>query len=139
MTEKDEMVALSIKQYWLYAITDLGKDIENRTWKPPQRAIGTRIALHASQQVDHGNAERVRALGGLSRISFNEGIRHTATGAIVATAKLEGYCTQSSSRWFSGPIGWILSDVRKLEEPIPCKGQLGLWTVPDDIVEMIND
>ena len=132
------MDAFSIRQFWLYAITDLGKDIENRTWKPPQRAIGTRIALHASQSIDRDGAEAVRLLSGVSRISFNEGIRYAATGAIVATAKLEGYCTQSSSRWFSGPFGWMLSDVRKLEEPIPCGGQLGLWAVPDDIAEMIN-
>jgi activating signal cointegrator 1 len=29
-----------------------------------------------------------------------------------------------------GRYAWILENVRMLKEPIPCKGMLGLWTVP---------
>jgi activating signal cointegrator 1 len=33
--------------------------------------------------------------------------------------------------------GWILTGVRKLPQPIPCKGALGLWTVPTEIEQEI--
>jgi hypothetical protein len=29
--------------------------------------------------------------------------------------------------WFSGPYGWVLSDVQKLATPVPCRGAQGLW------------
>lgn len=37
-----------------------------------------------------------------------------------------------------GRFAWLLADVRPLPEPLPCKGALGLWTVPNDIVLQIN-
>jgi hypothetical protein len=37
-----------------------------------------------------------------------------------------------------GRYAWILSDVRPVE-PIPCKGRLGLWNLPEGIEEMIRD
>jgi hypothetical protein len=33
-----------------------------------------------------------------------------------------------------GPVCFLLSDIVRVDPPIPCKGKLGLWTVPDDIV-----
>lgn len=32
-----------------------------------------------------------------------------------------------------GRYGWVLAEVRRLEKPIPCRGQQGLWTVPGEI------
>lgn len=40
--------ALSIKQPWAYLIAAGIKDIENRTWKCPEKYIGQRILIHAS-------------------------------------------------------------------------------------------
>ena len=34
-------------------------------------------------------------------------------------------------------FGWVLGDVKRLKEPIPCKGALGLWTVgPRELREL---
>jgi hypothetical protein len=33
-------------------------------------------------------------------------------------------------RWFFGPVGYVLRDVVALPRPVPCKGMLGLWTLP---------
>ena len=41
------------------------------------------------------------------------------------------------ARWFMGPIGWLLEDVRPLT-PITCKGGHGLWDVPRDVVDRIT-
>lgn len=57
-------------------------------------------------------------------------------GRIIATARLVGWCTNDSfypgglhpdgaiveaatrSPWFTGPVGWVLADVRVLREPV---------------------
>lgn len=59
-------------------------------------------------------------------------------GAILATARVEDFVTQSNSRWFAGPYGWILKDVYVLKEPYPCKGALRLWDVPQEIAREIR-
>lgn len=33
----------------------------------------------------------------------------------------------------SGRWAWLLDNIVKLDEPIPCRGRQGVWTVPDDI------
>jgi len=39
---------LSVKQPWAYLICSGIKDIENRSWKCPQKYIGQRVLIHAS-------------------------------------------------------------------------------------------
>ena len=43
------MKAISIKQPWASLIAHGIKDIENRTWKCPQKYIGQRVLIHASK------------------------------------------------------------------------------------------
>ena len=42
------MRAITIKQPWAYLIAAGIKDIENRTWKCPEKYIGKRVLIHAS-------------------------------------------------------------------------------------------
>lgn len=35
----------------------------------------------------------------------------------------------AGSKWFTGPIGWLLHDVRALAEPVPARGKQGIWTM----------
>lgn len=37
-----------------------------------------------------------------------------------------------------GRYAWLLADVRALPEPIPCRGAIGLWTVPADIAARLE-
>jgi hypothetical protein len=37
-----------------------------------------------------------------------------------------------------GRFAWVLGDVRRLPNPIHCRGALGLWTVPDDIARRLE-
>ena len=34
-------------------------------------------------------------------------------------------------------FGWLLSDPILFKEPIPCKGQLGIWNLPKELEELI--
>lgn len=147
----DTMRGLSLKQPWLYAITDLGKRVENRTWTPPIYMMGERIALHASKT--KSKAEWIAA----EKIYGQAITKDVPTGAIVATAVIvnwidDKYQTgwfpeighpdkdlwKKQEKWFFGPFGWILDLVHELDEPIPCKGMLGLWQVSPSLVEEIN-
>lgn len=143
------MKALSIKQPWLWAITNLDKRIENRTWKPPLWIIGQRIALHASKQYDNAGRMAIKEICGTIPLAKYE----LSLGYIVATAKITGWVNERGfgtglglflpstlidDKWFFGPIGWILEDVQLLDEPIPCKGALRLWNVPQEIAQVIE-
>lgn len=103
-----------------------GKNIENRNWLPNQDVFGQTIALHASKRMDE---EAFGFLGLMDFIDPETQDEQFPTGAILATAVLEGYVTESESEWFFGKYGWLLSNVQILREPIFCKGKLGLWNI----------
>lgn len=144
------MKALSIKQPWLYAITDLDKRIENRTWKPPDWLLGKRIALHASKQYDNAGRMTIKEICGGTIVPAKDDL---LLGYIVATVRVIGWVnrrgfgtglglslpsTLVNDKWFFGPTGWIFDDVQKLAEPIPCQGALRLWNVPQEITTAIE-
>lgn len=134
------MKALSVKQPWAWAITDLDKRRENRTWKPPRWIIGKTVALHASKNDDqHGYSAIKKITDGIAPPM------DLPRGVVVATFKIAGFedandlnpFTDDFDKWLFGPYGWILADVQKLPEPIPCRGTLGLWDVPQEILSGI--
>lgn len=143
------MRALSIKQPWLHAITDLGKRVENRTWPPVASSYDTRIALHASKSYDEDGHRAIEEITGRPLVGA------FVHGAILATAVIVGWVAYDDSGeaccrygehapyfedpWFFGPWGWILDDIRKLSKPIPCRGMLGLWRVPDELLKRIEE
>jgi hypothetical protein len=49
-------------------------------------------------------------------------------GGIVGQAELVGCVTESSSRWFCGPYGFVIRDARPLPFK-PCRGALGFFKV----------
>lgn len=134
------MRALTIQDPWMWAITEMDKRIENRTWKPPLSAIGKTIALHVSKKPDPAG------IGSIYRITNKIVTVEYRYGKIVATAKVLGWidanCQTASSpellkfmddKWFFGPIGWVLDDVKKVNI-VDCKGALGLWDVPSGLL-----
>lgn len=40
--------------------------------------------------------------------------------------------------YLPGRFGWVLSNVHPLPEPVPCRGALGLWRVPDPVLAEIE-
>jgi hypothetical protein len=41
-------------------------------------------------------------------------------------------------RWFFGPIGYVLRDVRALATPVPCRGWQGFWTLDGDVAAKVE-
>lgn len=130
------MRGLTLTQPWAHAITHLGLWVESRGWKPPPSIVGQRIAIHAGRKID---ADDVRTVERIADTRL-EGI---VTGAVVATAVVDGFYERiedvppDQRKWWFGPYGWILKDVRVLAEPVPCKGMLGLWTLPVEVEERV--
>ncbi len=137
------MKALSIRQPWAWMIVRAGKHIENRSWRCHYRGP---IAIHASkmptggagldQVVDdfHAGAAMARAAGVDLSSEGTVTLQTLAleSGAIVALADVVDCVTESGSPWFVGPFGIVLSSIRQTAV-VPCKGALGLWTVPADV------
>lgn len=110
------MKALSIQQPWAWAILNCGKDIENRTW---QTSIRGRILIHAGKRVDAEGIDFLEDLGIVVPSKFE-------LGGIVGSVSIGDCVKHSTSKWFFGPFGFVLSD----PETMPfrqMRGQLGFF------------
>ncbi|MEK7730183.1 MAG: hypothetical protein AAB354_17375 [candidate division KSB1 bacterium] len=137
------MKALSIRQPWAWAVAHAGKDVENRNWH--MRYHGS-LAIHAAKSMTRARSEAFLRF-------WNEGLEEEhkrrlaplivprseelPRGAIIAVAEAIDCVHKSDSRWFAGPHGLLLRDVRVLVQPIPCRGALGFFELPAEIAELI--
>lgn len=127
-------------------IADNEKPVENRTWETTYRG---ELAIHAGQGTQYMTRREMQTQG-------------VVAGAIVAVAKLAecvhiatledrffrgmGYRQLSkravsrlyNHRFTEGIYCWVLDFVRKLPNPVPCKGKQGLWLLTSDIEEEIR-
>ncbi len=125
------MRALTIRQPWAAAIAHGPKRIENRTRPIPPAHVGATVLIHA------GIAEDKNAL---PADMVRQWPRHFS--AIIAVATLAD-CHQDQGccrPWgFPDTWHWRLDDVRALTHPVlGVRGQLGLWTVPDDVLAAVH-
>lgn len=128
------MKALSIRQPWASLIAEGHKTMELRTRKTNYRGP---LAIHASKQ---DSPTRVyRAIYKTFNVDlFNIDMPRGAIIAVVrlnAVISLDGlwydnhlHSHMCDKRYFE-PVkyGWVLTDIKRLDIPIPRKGQLGLW------------
>jgi hypothetical protein len=141
---QNNLQALTLWLPWPWAMTRAVplKTIENRTWPPPARLIGQRLALHAGKHWDAAGYDFIRGID--PRIP---GRSSHPVGAVVAVVTVTGVATIHggwtgpsgrrdsvfASPWFFGPVGWLCTDLAVLAEPVPCAGHQGLWRLPDDV------
>ena len=136
---------LTLDQPWATLVADLIKLIETRSWKPADKHIGTRIAIHAGRRLDrHPNSAILQHLTDTLGISWQDSIPR---GAVIATATLKAalqvrtitdnmaYCHNLPEPVPVDPYGdftpgrwlWFLEDI------IPCtttpaRGFQKIWT-----------
>lgn len=123
------MKALSIRQPWAWLIVHGGKDIENRSWHTKFRG---RFLVHASQGMTSNEFTQVLlycAERGLPMPDRDEMQR----GGIIGSVELVDSLDTSSSPWYMGQKGFLLRDPKPLLFT-PCKGRLGFFEVPDELV-----
>jgi hypothetical protein len=137
--------ALTLIQPWAYAITNCGKDVENRSWPAPtgpgQRMHwASTLLIHAGKTVDLDDAHSTfTRLGCLLPPA-------PVTSAIVAVCRIAAVCApwRSSSRCTCGPWAaegqyhWQLADVFALPQPVAARGRQGLWRPEPDVLAAVE-
>jgi hypothetical protein len=133
------MKALCVRAPWWWYILHGGKDIENRDW--PTRVRG-RVLIHASKwwnyreiEIDAFDANKLAAeRAQLSYRELRNGTLKDSCGCLVGSVEIVDCVARSNSPWFVGDCGFVLRDPVTFIEPIPFKGTLGFFGVPDDLV-----
>ncbi|RUM42256.1 MAG: hypothetical protein DSY80_07435 [Desulfocapsa sp.] len=133
--------ALSVRQPWAWAIIHGGKDIENRSWS----ARGPNIKHH----VNDGGHVCIHAAKGMTRAEYREAYEFMESlgvscppaadllrGGIIGSVSIVRVTKKSSSPWFFGPLGLVLTDPKEMEF-IPSKGRLGYFRWQPDSEESI--
>ena len=131
------MRALTLHQPWASLIAEGHKKRETRGYPAPEFIIGKRIAIHAGKTLESGRNDRgwQNTIDELLGTGWQTLIPR---GAIVATAVLYGTweCTMDNlpsvqerklGYYTPGRHMWLLRDVEKLDDPIPCRGYQGFW------------
>jgi hypothetical protein len=139
--------ALTVKAPWSWAITHSTKRIENRVW---ERSFRGALAIHAGKGWDEDGQDSalVRLLwqaSGHDLRALTPNNSRITLGAVVAVADLVDICSEGvpgydldvpcgCGPWAArGQYHWKLANVRPLAVPVPCRGALGLWMLPDDV------
>jgi hypothetical protein len=138
------MKALSVRAPFWWFILHAGKDIENRDW--PTTFRGT-VYLHASKwfskpAVIEDAHSAVECFNKTLHICSGEEITwdemRAAGGCVVGKVDIVDCVTASASPWFFGRYGFVLANPVAFAQPIPCKGALGFFTVPDEVLAQLR-
>jgi hypothetical protein len=126
------MKALSIRQPWADLILSGQKTLELRSWSVSHRGP---LAIHASQTVDEAACRE-----------FGIDPRQVSAGVLLGVVELDDiqeldqssfevlHPQHKSSAAFQAPLfGWQVKDPQVFAEPIPWRGRMGLFNVPDDV------
>lgn len=152
------MMVLSLSRPWPWVILRGGKRVENRKWPPPLKMVGEVIALHAANSWDNLNADISGAMYDLGMPMRTDahpsgvivGVARIVAivgGPAVSTATFDKYkCLTPDSalpreqreRFFFGPFGWVLDEVRELRTPVKQKGAQGLRALTPEVERAIT-
>jgi len=148
-------------------IAHCGKTVENRSWPTTHRGLlaihagaysgwdpageGSPVARAAWREWS-ATLPPLNITGPLRR-----GAIHIDFGAIVAVAELsgchasgpdgcdgnwqglDGWLRPRCSPWaVNGQWHWVLESVRPLAAPVPCRGRLSLWRLPEDTEDAVR-
>ena len=145
---------LTVRQPWCWSIMYGGKAVENRTWEIKYRGP---LWLHAGARSRWDGAgerfplvrleweQHVRRIPGWPGLPAGDVLlTRKATlipfGAVTALVDVTG-CHHADQCEWQGCNPWSargqfhieLANVRPLPDPVPCRGMLGLWRLPDDV------
>jgi len=135
------LYALTLWPEWAYAITDLGKRVENRTWTR-ESMLGQDMAIHAGAKIggSGGVSQGLLQVEWMNPDRFKGPVKaeDITTSAIVAVARVASFVQDPRIPWAAkGQWQWVLDNVRVLSEPVSCSGRQGLWKVNAEQWEQI--
>jgi len=125
---------LSVRQPWAHAIihgTGQGwKDVENRSWST---AYHGPLFIHAGLSKSEMPIAKDIGYAGDEPFCFGRIIGVVDLLDCVDSEVPPGPQVYGESQWagWGSDYYWLLSNPRPLDDPIPCKGALGLFTPSD--------
>lgn len=145
--------ALTIAQPWprMFLLDDDAKPVENRDWPTPAGLVGQHLALHGGR-LPKSKADFVQVREALTWVNDmvwggeedpeswldDQQVLDLCVPGIFAVVKLLPSVTALDSPWFTGPHGWVWSDIT-LIEPVPCRGAKGLWPVEGEVLAQVRE
>lgn len=150
------MRALTVQQPWAWAIVHGGKDVENRTQAWSYRGP---LAIHAGARISERGLRTVPGIAAAEQLVDPDLVREEMAGALVTGAVIgvvdlvdvhtavdqccESWWAETSYDEHGGHtrrdvVHLVLERPRALAQPIPCKGRLGLWTPPADVLDQLQ-
>lgn len=132
------MRAITVRQPWAWAIIHGGKDVENRTRNIAGAYRGP-VAIHAATADAKIAYWQYRQLVAAGWPRYEE----QPHGVILGVADLVDVHAGETNPDAPACSPWalheyqhlVLANPRPLAEPIPWRGALGLWTLPDDVLD----
>jgi hypothetical protein len=131
---------ITLWQPWASLIADGYKTVETRTHNKFKGLKGQIIGIHAGKQYDYGcwNDAQVVPFPFITKEAY--GVDVVPYGAIICTAVVTDVRELHSdkSEWLAACLpyrhiglvsrfGLFLEDINKFDNPIPMKGQQGVW------------
>lgn len=141
------MRALTVRQPYADAIAHQAKPVENRTKPLPHKYAGVPLLLHAAKDphVTRITAADLAQFTGADVTDWAD-----TRSAILAVIRFRGsHQAPADGSWCCRPWGqvatrvqpvvwhWEINQVTRLAEPVPATGALGMWRVPDDVLDQI--
>jgi hypothetical protein len=132
MSDLGRTPALSVRQPWATLIATGRKTIELRQWSTSYRGL---LWIHAAKSVS-------------TELLTRFGLEDAFRGGFIGAAQLGACVRMDEARWRGwearhlagaepvapGPIwGWLISAAVCFREPIPARGQQGLFVPPGDL------
>jgi hypothetical protein len=121
------MKALSVCQPWAWAIVAGLKTVENRTRRTRHRGP---LVVHASRSRRHLGQDFGDLLPGLPPW---EGLDYGALVGVVEVVDCVPVAEVEGDPFAVGPWCWLLARARRVR-PVPFRGQVGLFDVPDQLL-----
>jgi len=150
--------AITLWPEWAWAICHLGKNVENRSWVIPPGLY----TLHAGMRFDGRGIKpkhREDAILSVRGTAHYQNLTREQTdaldqikdtlipvGHIVGLIRVTGHTNYLRQEQWNRSMGWAAPGqianhvelVHAMRHPVPCKGALGLWTVPDDVESKVK-
>jgi len=126
------MKVIVIRQPWAWLIVNGFKDIENRSWITHYRGP---LLIQAS--VGRPSSADMNWFRGYARKRGARLPEEFDFGGVVGMVRLDDCVRKSRSKWFEGPVGWVLSKPKKLQF-IPMRGRLGLFDPPRRVLTRLG-
>lgn len=132
------MKCISTRQPWADLIVGGVRPFETKDFEPRCAALPFPLLIHASLEIDWAACRRLGMLP--------PGV----TGAVLGMVDFVRVTRPSAAEWRKlwlehleangRPYGdktrlWFFENRRRFSEPVPFKGQLGLFDVPDELVQ----